>query len=256
MQNNENEIILNNISFAYKQRNILENVDLVINKGEFASIVGPNGGGKTTLVKILLGLLVPNSGRIEIFGIDQKRFRSWYKIGYVPQNVSLYDSNFPLSVYETVSLGLAGKKSWFSFLSSEDRAQIEKAIETASISELREKNLSELSGGQRQRVMIARALVSQPEILILDEPSTGVDVASQRKFYEFLKLLNREKNLTIIFITHDLGVIADDVTHVLAVNQKLVFSGTAEEMLSCEAVSEIYGTKSHVIHHHCGGHEC
>ena len=249
-------IRVEDLNYRVDGQKILSDISFNVGQGDYVALLGPNGGGKSTLVKILLGLIVPNSGKIEIFGIDQKRFKSWYKIGYVPQNVSLYDSNFPLSVYETISLGLAGKKSWFSILNKKDKAQIEQAIETASVSELREKNLSELSGGQRQRVMIARALVSEPEILILDEPSTGVDVASQRKFYEFLKLLNREKNLTIIFITHDLGVIADDVTHVLAVNQKLVFSGTAEEMLSCEAVSEIYGTKSHVIHHHCEGHEC
>jgi zinc transport system ATP-binding protein len=153
-------------------------------------------------------------------------------------------------------LGLAAKKSWFSFLNDDDKAQIDSVLETASITELRDKNLSDLSGGQRQRVMIARALVSQPEILILDEPSTGVDIESQHKFYQFLKKLNKDRRLTIIFITHDLGVIADDVTHVLSINQKLVFAGTAEEMLSCEAMSEVYGTKAHVVHHHCGGHTC
>ncbi|MEA3418200.1 MAG: metal ABC transporter ATP-binding protein [Campylobacterota bacterium] len=249
-------IRVEDLNYRVGDQQILSNISFSVEQGEYVALLGPNGGGKTTLVKILLGLLTPTSGRIEIFGVERKRFKSWSKIGYVPQNVSLFDSNFPLSVYETVSLGLAGKKRWFSLLNSKERMQIEEAIKTALISDLREKNLSELSGGQRQRVMIARALVSQPEILILDEPSTGVDIASQRKFYQFLKALNKNRNLTIIFITHDLGVIADDVTHVLAVNQKLVFSGTAEEMLNCEAVSEVYGTKSHVIHHHCGGHEC
>ena len=199
---------------------------------------------------MILGLQTPSSGRIDVFGIDRKHFKSWHKVGYVPQNVSLFDNNFPLSVYEAVSLGLAAKKSWFSKLTKEEKIQIEEAIETASIGEFRDKNLSELSGGQRQRVMIARALVSQPEILILDEPSTGVDIASQHKFYNFLKKLNREQNLTIIFITHDLGVIADDVTHVLSINQKLVYSGTAEAMLSCGGISEVYGTKAHVVHSH------
>ena len=235
---------------------ILSDISFDVQEGDYIALIGPNGGGKTTLVKILLGLLTPKSGKIEILGIDLKHFKSWDKVGYVPQNVALFDSNFPLSVYEAVSLGLAAKKGWFSRLDKKEREQIDAVIEMASIAELKEKNLSELSGGQRQRVMIARALVSQPEILILDEPSTGVDIASQRKFYDFLKKLNREQNLTIIFITHDLGVIADDVTHVLSVNQKLLFSGTAEEMLSCEAVSEIYGTKAHVVHHQCGGHTC
>ena len=244
------------LDYRVDGQEILSDLSFDVMEGDYVALIGPNGGGKTTLIKMLLGLLTPSSGKIEIFGTDIKRFKSWHKVGYVPQNVSLYDNNFPLSVYEAVSLGLAAKKSWFSRLNEKDREQIEAVIEMASITDLREKNLSELSGGQRQRVMIARALVSQPEILILDEPSTGVDIASQHKFYEFLKKLNREQNLTIIFITHDLGVIADDVTHVLSVNQKLLFSGTAKEILSCEAVSEIYGTKAHVVHHHCGGHTC
>lgn len=233
-------------------QSILSDITFSIQEGEYVALLGPNGGGKSTLVKLILGLLRVSSGDIKIFGKEQKRFKAWNKVGYVPQNISLFDDNFPLSVYETVSLGLASQKPWFSLLTQEDRMQIERVMEIASITEFKEKNLSDLSGGQRQRVMIARALVSNPNILILDEPSTGVDVASQHKFYQFLKKLNRENNLTIIFITHDLGVIADDVTHVLAVNQKLFFVGSAEEMLHCEAVSEVYGTKSHVLHHNCG----
>ena len=249
-------IRVKDLNYRVDGQEILSDISFDIEQGDYVALLGPNGGGKTTLIKAILGLITPTGGTIEIFGTDRKRFREWYKIGYVPQNVSLFDSNFPLSVYETVSLGLATKKRWFSFLSDDEKAQIEAVLEMADILDLREKNLSDLSGGQRQRVMIARALVSQPEILILDEPSTGVDIASQHKFYQFLKRLNKEQNLTIIFITHDLGVIADDVTHALSVNQKLLYSGTAEDMLSCEAVSEVYGTKAHVVHHHCGGHEC
>ncbi len=244
-------IQVEDLEYRVGDQEILTDISFSVEQGEYVALLGPNGGGKSTLVKLILGLIKPTSGKISIFDTPKNRFNSWYKIGYVPQNVSLFDSNFPLSVYETVSLGLASKKSWFSFLTDSDKVQIEKAIEIASIGELREKNLSELSGGQRQRVMIARALVCEPEILILDEPSTGVDIASQHKFYNFLKRLNRDKNLTIIFITHDLGVIADDVTHVLAVNQKLMYAGSAKDLLSCEAMTDLYGTKAHVVHH-CG----
>ncbi|MEA3456318.1 MAG: metal ABC transporter ATP-binding protein [Campylobacterota bacterium] len=249
-------IRVEDLSYRVGKQEILSDISFDIGQGDYVALLGPNGGGKTTLAKIILGLLTPSSGTIEIFGVNRNNFKTWHRVGYVPQNISLFDSNFPLSVYEAVSLGLAAKKRWFSRLSDREKEQIEAVIETASIGDLRDKNLSELSGGQRQRVMIARALVTKPEILILDEPSTGVDVASQHKFYDFLRKLNKERNLTIIFITHDLGVIADDVTHVLSVNQKLIYSGTAEDMLSCEAVSELYGTKAHVVHHHCGGHAC
>ncbi len=247
-------IRVEDLSYRVGKQEILSDISFEIEQGDYVALLGPNGGGKTTLAKMILGLLTSTSGRIEIFGVDRRDFKAWYKVGYVPQNVSLFDSNFPLSVYEAVSLGLAAKKRWFSRLSDEDKIQIESVMQIASIEALRDKNLSELSGGQRQRVMIARALVSQPEILILDEPSTGVDIVSQHKFYDFLRRLNIENNLTIIFITHDLGVIADDVTYVLSVNQKLVYSGTAEGMLSCEAVSELYGTKAHIVHHHCEEH--
>jgi len=214
------------LEYHIGDQKILKDINIEVNQGEYIALLGPNGGGKSTLVKLILGLIKPTSGEIEIFGKRQKEFKEWYKIGYVPQNVSLFDNNFPLSVYETVALGLASQKPWFSMLSRRDRERIEESMSSASIIDLRDKNLSDLSGGQRQRVMIARALVSQPEVLILDEPSTGVDITTQHKFYQFLKKLNLEKRLTIIFITHDLGVIADDVTHVLAVNQNLLFSGT------------------------------
>jgi len=245
------------LDYRTNEQLILSQIDFDIQKGDYVALIGPNGGGKTTLVKILLGLITPSHGTIELFGEPKNGANHSKKIGYVPQNVSLFDNNFPLSVYETVSLGLAAKKRWFSPLSESDKATIEASLVSASIENIRDKNLSELSGGQRQRVMIARALVSNPQILILDEPSTGVDVASQHKFYQFLKELNTQHHITIIFITHDMGVIADDVTRVLAVNQELIYSGSAIDMLSCEGVSHLYGTKSHVVsHHHCRSHSC
>ncbi|SFV64208.1 Zinc ABC transporter, ATP-binding protein ZnuC [hydrothermal vent metagenome] len=243
-------ISIKNLDYTVGEQKILSNISFEINQGEYVALLGPNGGGKSTLIKLILGLLTPSSGDINILSTKQKEFKEYYKIGYVPQNVSLFDNNFPLSVYETVALGLSSQKSWFSFLTKEDKNEIDIILDRVDITNLKDKNLSQLSGGQRQRVMIARALVSRPQILILDEPSTGVDIASQEKFYQFLKRLNIEQKLTIIFITHDLGVIVDDVTNVLAVNQTLLFKGTAKEILSCESVSELYGTKSHIIGHH------
>jgi len=244
-------ISIKNLNYSIGEQRILSNISFDINRGAYVALLGPNGGGKSTLIKLILSLLTPYSGDIEILSVEQKKFKEYYKIGYVPQNVSLFDNNFPLSVYETVALGLSSQKHWFSFLlTEEDKEDIDRVLDRVDITHLKDKNLSQLSGGQRQRVMIARALVSQPEILILDEPSTGVDIASQEKFYQFLKRLNREQNLTIIFITHDLGVIVDDVTNVLAVNQTMIFQGTAKDILNCEGVSELYGTKSHIIGHH------
>jgi len=249
-------ISIEDLNYQIEGQLILSSISFDIEQGDYIALLGPNGGGKSTLIKIILGLITPTSGEIKILEQPQKLFRAYHKIGYVPQNVSLFDGNFPLSVYESVSLGLESSKGWFSWLSSKDKERIDATLHRASIYDLKEKNLSQLSGGQRQRVMIARALVSNPDILILDEPSTGVDIPSQQKFYQFLKSLNTQNRLTIVFITHDLGVIADDVTHVLALNQKLIFSGTAQEMLSCESVTELYGTKSHIVGHHCSEHRC
>jgi len=175
--NNDNDIILNNISFAYKQRNILENVDLVIKKGEFASIVGPNGGGKTTLLKLILGLIKPDRGVIRIFGKSPDKARQ--QIGYMPQYAHL-DMDFPATVMDVVLMGRLRKTTlWFS---KKDRIEVLTAIDEIGMSAFANTDFNELSGGQKQRILIARALCSSPDILLLDEPTANVDQQTEKKF--------------------------------------------------------------------------
>lgn len=236
---------------SYKE--ILSNVSVGIKRGEYAAIIGPNGGGKSTFVKLLLGLLSPTGGTIRLFGKEQAAFADKQKIGYVPQGVARVDENFPISVEEVVRLGLAQKRGIFGGLgkiSSEEQEFTEAVMQKMGVLELKNRRISDLSGGQRQRVMIARALATKPQILILDEPNTGVDTGSQKSFYALLAKLNKEEGITILFVTHDLGVIADEVTKVVCVNKTVSSCHNPHEAMSCADMSKLYGIDAHVVCHH------
>ena len=239
---------VSSLNFKINSQNILESLSFKIFSGEYDAIIGPNGGGKTTLIRLLLGLEKPNSGTIKIFGKNIKDFTEWDKIGYVPQRASHVDIAFPATVLDVVKMGRTAKRGFFSRYSKEDAACLVNSGERPE--QIKEKMIGTLSGGQRQRVMIARALASKPEVLILDEPNTGVDVKSQQRFYELLRGLNKEEKITIIFITHDVGVIADDIKRLFTVNRKLLTCNDPKEAISCEEMSRLYGVDAHLLHHH------
>lgn len=243
-----------NLSFNVSGVDILSNVSLQIFNSQYIGIIGPNGGGKTTLIRLLLGLEKPTSGEIKIYGNKLSKFKKWHKIGYVPQRAAQVDINFPGTVLDIVKMGRVAQRKLFSKMSSEDHRLVEDAMKQMDIMHLKDKMVGTLSGGQRQRVMIARALASEPEVLILDEPNTGVDVKSQNRFYSLLKKLNKEKNITIIFITHDIGVIADDIARLFTINQKVITCNNPKQALSCDEMSELYGIDAHLIHNHKHGH--
>ena len=239
-----------NLSFSVNSLNIVSDISTKIVQGDYVAIIGPNGGGKTSLVRLILGLEKQTSGEILLFNAPIKKFKQWNQIAYVPQNVSQVDRNFPATVKEIVRMGRSAlKKGWQRF-NSEDEAIINESMLKLDVKHLEDKLIGELSGGQRQRVMIARALATSPKLLILDEPNTGVDMVSQKMFYALLKELNEKDGLTIIFITHDLGVIADDIKKVICINQTLLACSNPHEILSCSAMSELYGVDAHVMHHH------
>ncbi len=241
---------VNNLSFIVRGQTILQNISFKIFNGEYIAIIGPNGGGKTTLIRMLLGLEKPTSGEIKIFGKKLKDFKEWHKIGYVPQRASHVDANFPATVEDIVKMGRIAKRKLFVTMSKEDRQLVHDAMQKMDIVDLKDKMVGTLSGGQRQRVMIARALASSPEILILDEPNTGVDVQSQQRFYKLLAKLNKEEGITILFITHDIGVIADDIGRLFTINQKATICNDPKKTLSCEDMSKLYGIEAHLIHNH------
>lgn len=238
------------LSYIVNGQKIIDKVSMVIHKGDYCAIIGPNGGGKTTLTRLLLGLEEKSAGEIRIFGMKPSQFKAHYKIGYVPQRVVQVDAAFPATVLEVVKMGRTAMQGFFSRERQEDRDAVEEAMSKMDVMHLRHKLIGELSGGQRQRVMIARALASKPEVLILDEPNTGVDVVSQQRFYALLRELNKNENMTIIFITHDVGVIADDIGRLFTVNSTLLTCNNPKEALSCDEMSKLYGIDAHLIHNH------
>ena len=238
------EIILENICFAYKQRNILENVNLEIQKGEFASIVGPNGGGKTTLLKLILGLIKPDRGKIQILGKSPDKAR--HHIGYMPQYAHL-DMNFPASVMDVVLMGRLDKKHlWFS---RKDRIKAVEAIEQVGMTAFTKTGFNELSGGQKQRILIARALCSSPDILLLDEPTANVDHKTEENLLSILQNLNDK--ITILLVSHDLGFVSKYVKSVICVNLDVVIHPTT--MLTGELIKDIYHGDLKMVRH---DHRC
>lgn len=241
---------IKNLSFVLKGQTILSNISLEIFRSEYIAIIGPNGGGKTTLIRMLLGLEKPTSGEVKIYGKKLSNFKEWHKIGYVPQRASHVDASFPATVLDIVKMGRTSQRSMFGAFSELDNQLVNDAMLKMDIVDLKDKMIGTLSGGQRQRAMIARALASKPEILILDEPNTGVDAVSQKKFYALLRELNKKEGITIVFITHDIGVIADDIARLFTINQKAVICNNPKQTLSCEEMSELYGIDAHLLHVH------
>ncbi len=233
--NKTNPVIqLINVSFAYNSTTVLQNITFSVRQGEYLGIIGPNGGGKTTLLKIILGLLKPTQG--DVLVNDRKI------IGYVPQRVS-QSEGFPATVLEIVQSGRIQLMK--------DNEAVWNALKISGIEKLKDKRIGNLSGGERQRVFIARALAGNPKILILDEPSIGVDIANQQSFYEFLKHLNHAFGLTIIFVSHDVDVVADQAHTVACLNRVLVSHGSPKDFLNSDNLSKVYGKNvKFVLHGH------
>ncbi len=254
----ENQAILEiqHLSFRYNQQKVLDDINISIPRGAFLGLVGPNGSGKSTLLKCLLGLLNPSEGSINLFGEKIEHFKEWHKIGYVSQKANSFNSGFPATVFEVVTTGIVSKKGLLRRINSHDKQLIQNAIEAVGMDEYIHRNIGELSGGQQQRVFIARALVSEPELLILDEPTVGVDSQTVQNFYQMLGILNKEKNITLLLVTHDIGTITDKVSHVACLNNHLHFHGNTEEFSKQQGnLSEFYGHHVHVLNHDHGGCE-
>jgi zinc transport system ATP-binding protein len=201
-------VIIEKLDFSFGPQPVLKQIDLSIERGTTLGLVGPNGGGKTTLVRLLLGLLRPSKGMIRVGGLSPlEAVRRGDVIGYLPQNPAI-PSSLPLSVRQVVRLGLAGKTGMLRPYKRDDLEFAEQLLERVGVADLAEKPVSSLSGGQLQRVYIARALAPRPMLLLLDEPTTGIDPAGQQRFIEFLQDLKRELGLTVVFVSHDLRAVS------------------------------------------------
>jgi len=235
-----------NVSFAYDRRSILRNVNLTIERGDFVTIVGPNGGGKTTLLKLALGLLQPAGGTVRVLGTTPERARP--SVGYLPQR-SAADRDFPARVLDVVLMGRLRGERLLGAYTGEDRAAALSALEEVGLADSAARPFSVLSGGQQQRVAIARALASDPALLLLDEPTSNLDVAMERSLYDLLGRLH--ERLTIALVTHDVGFVTDIAKTVVCVKQSVVCHETGE--LTGELMSEIYGRDVKAVLHDSGG---
>lgn len=239
-------IELKDICFSYTSDEVLKDVSLEIHKGDYVGLVGPNGGGKTTLLKLMLGLLKPKDGSVKLFGTDIKDFKDWSKIGYVPQNKHV-ELNFPVTVEEMVSMGRYGKRGLFHFPTKVDKEKTLNALSQVDMIDFKDRQIHDLSGGQQQRVFIARAIASEPEIIFLDEPTVGVDVKTQKQFYSLLRKLNKDLALTLILVTHELDIVAHEATELGYINRTLEYYGEPEEFLKGKYFHELIGKGG--LHH-------
>jgi len=216
-------IEMEDVSFAYDGQPVLQEVNLAVPPGDFVAVIGPNGGGKTTLIRLMLGLLKPDTGRIRI--LNRAAGEASHHIGYVRQDVHV-NQDFPITALEVVLMGMRDSRRRWGHRGAEDRREALQALERMEMAAFAKRRIGELSGGQRQRVFIARALVTHPRLLLLDEPTASIDTKGQADFYRMLKDLNPE--VTILVVSHDLLVISTYVKSVACVNKRLHYHQQAE----------------------------
>ncbi len=239
---------LEGVWFSYDREPVLQDVSLEVSPGEFVGLVGPNGSGKTTLLRVILGLERPQRGRVRLFGQDLTQFTERWRLGYVPQKAAAFNSGFPATVFEVVLTGRIPGRGLWRFLTREDRLAAEQALELVGMAAFADRPVGRLSGGQQQRVFIARVMVSRPHLLILDEPTVGVDSANQDQFYSLLRKLRGEMGLSIILVSHDIGVVTSEVTRLVCLNRRLFYHGPPEKFDE-NGLSELYGQKVSLVGH-------
>ena len=234
-------ITVENLSVKMHNSVVLSDISFSVKSGEYIGIVGPNGSGKSTLIRALLGLDDIDGGSIEIMGQSISQFSAWHKIGYLPQATVVANKSFPASVGEVVATGLLGAKSFPRRLKKTDRNRVLQILETLDIADLYQEQIGELSGGQSQRVFLARAMVSDPDILILDEPTAALDPVTRTHFYETIASLNQDQKKTILLITHDSSTIGKYAVKLLYLDRRLVFFGNFKEFCQSRNMSNYFG---------------
>lgn len=235
-------IRLAGVSFAYDQSPVLRDVTLAVPKGDLACIVGPNGGGKTTLLRLMLGLLKPQCGEIRLFDLPPREARK--RLGYMPQHVHL-DPHFPVTAIDVVLMGRLGTRPMFGFYSAADRKIARQSLAEVGLESVSNRPFSGLSGGQRQRVLIARALACEPEILLLDEPTANLDISVEEQLYLLLQELNRR--LTIVLVSHDLGFVSKYVKTAICVNRTVHTHQMSQ--LTDAVIRDLYGREIRLVDH-------
>ncbi|NWF76545.1 MAG: metal ABC transporter ATP-binding protein [Nitrospirae bacterium] len=235
-------VSVNKVCFSYGQFEALSEVTFEIEKGDYIGLVGPNGSAKTTLIKIILGLLKQKSGTVSLFGTNPSAFRNRQNIGYLTQKLIHFNPYFPAIVKEIVSMGLLSGKKILKHITKDEEVLINEAMALINVSDLKDTLFGELSGGQQQRVLVARAIVNKPELLILDEPTTALDPDARGTFFKIIYHLNSNKKMTILFITHDIASIGTYASKLLYLDKKVIFYGSFEDFRLSKDMTQYLGT--------------
>ena len=236
-----------NISYSYGNETVVENVTFKILPGDFVALVGPNGSGKSTLIKLLLGLIRPSCGNISLFETDVEKFSSWEKIGYVPQIASGLHANYPMTAGEAVALGEYKGFDPLRIFKKTKNSNVENALDIAGIPHLYNRRVGDLSTGQQQRVLFAKAIVKNPEVLILDEAIAGVDLHGEEQVYSLLRELN-EQGVSILIVSHDIGAVIREAKTCCCINRSVVFHGSYHTLTKDE-LATLYGYPVEVLLH-------
>jgi zinc transport system ATP-binding protein len=247
--NDQPIIEVENLTIERSNSIVIEHATFTINRGDYVGIVGPNGGGKTTLLLALLRIIPCKQGAIRFFNEDISAFSQWERIAFVSQDATNFDPQFPLSVRELVALGRVNRTNIGRPLHQADRDAVDEALQFMGISELAQKRIGELSGGQKQRVFVAKALVRDPEILFLDEPIAGIDASMLEGFYKKLSDLNAQKGITILLVSHDLTAVFCRMSKVLCVNREVNIGEITKDTDPDTLLKKAYGEHFHFVFH-------
>ncbi|MCX7816397.1 MAG: ABC transporter ATP-binding protein [Syntrophales bacterium] len=236
-------ISFENVTFTYNGAPVLEDVKFSLEERTFVSVVGPNGGGKTTMLKLILGILKPTRGEVKVFGCPPEKVRQC--VGYMPQHM-LFDPKFPMTVMDVVLMGRLGKDTWGIWpYRKKDKEIALETLDKVGMVGYEERLFMSLSGGERQRVLIARALATEPRLLLLDEPTTNVDVVAEGEIFKLLDEMSRE--ITVVVVSHDLGFVSQFVKKVICVNRRVVLHPT--DAVTGDVICSLYGADVHIVRH-------
>ncbi|TGU75138.1 metal ABC transporter ATP-binding protein [Geomonas terrae] len=243
-------LTVQNLCAGYHGTEVLQDVSFTVNPGDYVGICGPNGSGKSTMIKIILGLLAPTSGAISVLGKPLGGFHDWRRIGYLPQGLQFFNPHFPATVDEVIRLGRLSAKKFPRRFTKDDTRAVEQTMEWMGISHIRGKMIGELSGGLRQRVLLARALVNDPALLVMDEPTTALDPETRESFYKLIFEMNREKKVTVLLVTHDTATIGKYASHLLYLDKKVIFYGSFDDFCNSTEMTGFFGEHGqHLVCH-------